>query len=73
MHVEPVIAYFGSRAATARALETSYQNVKQWVDSGRIPKGRQYEIQVKSRGLLVAEDWDPRKEYREVCPRRIVG
>ena len=69
MEVEEVITYFCGPACTARALETTPQNISGWIADGVIPRGRQYEIQVKSKGVLVAESWDAERNYRGIRPR----
>lgn len=55
MNPEDVIDYFGGVADTARALNISYQAVKKWVDQGKIPVQRQYQIQVMTDGELTVE------------------
>ena len=68
MNVKDVIAYFRSPACTARALDTTPQNISGWIAEGAIPRCRQYEIQVKTHGALVAESWDPTLNYRGIKP-----
>ncbi len=66
MDIKEVITYFRGPACTARALETSPQNISGWIAEGVIPRGRQYEIQVKTQGALVADSWDPKRDYRGI-------
>ena len=47
----------------AEVLETSIQNVCGWLREGRIPRGRQYELQVKSEGRLIANTFDTSRDY----------
>lgn len=68
MNVKDVIAYFRSPACTARALDTTPQNISGWIAEGEIPRCRQYEIQVKSQGALIAESWDSKRDYRGIKP-----
>jgi len=68
MKIEDVIAYFKGHACTARALDTTPQNISGWIADGEIPRCRQYEIQVKSKGELKAETWDPKRDYRGLRP-----
>ena len=68
MNIEDVIAYFRGPACTARALETSPQNISGWIAEGAIPRCRQYEIQVKSKGTLKAETWEEGRDYRGLRP-----
>lgn len=50
-------------ARLAEVLETSIQNVSGWLREGKIPRGRQYELQVKSGGRLIASTFDPGRDY----------
>jgi hypothetical protein len=68
VNIADVIAYFRGPACTARALDTTPQNISGWIAEGEIPRCRQYEIQVKSHGELVAETWDSKREYRGIRP-----
>ena len=68
MNVADVITFFRWPACTARALDTTPQNISGWIAEGEIPRCRQYEIQVKSCGMLVAESWDAGREYRGIKP-----
>jgi hypothetical protein len=47
----------------AEVLQTSIQNVCGWLREGKIPRGRQYELQVKSEGRLIASTFDPSRDY----------
>lgn len=47
----------------AEVLETSVQNICGWLRDGRIPRGREYELQVKSGGKLIASNFDPSRDY----------
>lgn len=50
-------------AKLADVLDTSVQNICGWLREGRIPRGRQYELQVKSGGRLIAIGFDPGRDY----------
>lgn len=50
-------------ARLAEVLETSIQNVFGWLRAGKIPRSRQYELQVKSGGRLIANTFDPSRDY----------
>ena len=50
-------------ARLAEVLGTSAQNVSGWLREGKIPRGREYELQVKSGGRLMASDFDPTRDY----------
>jgi len=50
-------------ARLAEVLETSIQNVSGWLREGKIPRGRQYELQAKSGGRLIANTFDPSRDY----------
>jgi len=74
MNTEDVLALFGPPADLARALDTTTQNVSGWIASGTIPSARQYEIQVKSNGALVADNWDPQRDYLSAWgPQRVIN
>tara|TARA_R110001592_G_scaffold254129_3_gene517456 strand:+ start:4164 stop:4370 length:207 start_codon:yes stop_codon:yes gene_type:complete len=68
VNIQDVITYFRGPACAARALDTTPQNISGWIAEGVIPRGRQYEIQVKSQGALVAESWDPARNYQGIKP-----
>ena len=50
-------------ANLAAVLDTSIQNVCGWLSCGKIPRGRQYELQVKSGGRLIAVGFDSGRDY----------
>jgi DNA-binding transcriptional regulator YdaS (Cro superfamily) len=52
MTKQQAIEHFGSAARLARELGVSRQSVHNWAD---IPIGRQYQIEVLTRGTLQAE------------------
>lgn len=54
MNIQELIAHFGSQTAAAKAIGTSLQVVSAWKRKGRIPPGRQYEIQILTGGQLRA-------------------
>jgi len=56
MTITEVLDHFDGISKTARALGISYQAVRQWVDKGDIPEGRQWQIQALTDGKLKAED-----------------
>lgn len=68
MNIQDVIAYFRGPACTARALDTTPQNISGWIAEDAIPRSRQYEIQVKSQGALIAESWNGERDYRGIKP-----
>lgn len=49
------IAFYGSQHKLARALKISQPAIAKWVRIGHIPPVRQYQIQVVSRGKLLAD------------------
>jgi hypothetical protein len=55
MNMQDLISHFGSQTAAAKAIGTSIQVVSSWKTKGRIPLGRQYEIQVLTGGQLRAD------------------
>jgi hypothetical protein len=52
---DQVFQHFGGRSQTAKALKVKYQAVAQWADKGKVPKGRQFEIELLTGGLLKAD------------------
>lgn len=72
MDIEEALTHFSSPKGLATVLNTSPHYVSMMRQRG-IPKGRQYELQVKSGGVLLAEGFDPQVDYiaqaRE-CTRR---
>lgn len=55
MKPHDVFAFYGGKASTARELDVSYEAVRKWDLAGRIPSGRQFEIEIKTAGALKAE------------------
>jgi len=62
MDIEDVLAIW-SPARLAEICGTSTQNVSIWIKEGRVPRSREYELQVKSRGRLQASTFDPDRDY----------
>lgn len=48
-----IVEYFGGVQQVADALGITYQSVREWPDD-RVPEGRQYQIQVLTKGKLKA-------------------
>ena len=59
MNFEQVLAEYGDKKTIAEACNVSYQAVQQWEESGKVPSGRQFQIEIKTNGKLKA-DPDPR-------------
>ena len=56
MTPQDVEAYYGSKAEIANALGCKLPSVYEWFEEGRgIPEGRQYQIQIATKGKLKAE------------------
>jgi transcriptional repressor of cell division inhibition gene dicB len=53
MKKSEVIEFFGGTQETADALGIRYQSVREWPED-RVPEGRQYQIQLLSKGKLKA-------------------
>lgn len=62
MAIEDVLAIW-SPARLAEILGTSTQNICVWVKRGTVPLCREYELQVKSGGRLLASTYDPGVDY----------
>ena len=54
MTKQEAIDHFGSTASLAKALKISFQAVHGWGD--KIPYGRQFQIQILTKGKLKASD-----------------
>jgi hypothetical protein len=52
MKPQDVFAFYGGKADTARHLGISYQAVHKWELADQIPIGRQFEIEIRSGGVL---------------------
>lgn len=50
-----VVAHFGSVRAVTEALGITQQAYSRWLQQGRVPRGRQYELQILTGGRLQAE------------------
>jgi DNA-binding transcriptional regulator YdaS (Cro superfamily) len=48
--------FFNSQSDLARAVGVTSQAVNKWIAQGRIPLGRQFQIQVLTRGKLRASE-----------------
>lgn len=56
MTPEEAVKHFGSQTNLAKALkDCTPQAVSQWVAKGKIPSGRQFEIQIVTNGELKAD------------------
>lgn len=62
MDIEDVLAIW-SPARLAEILGTSTQNICVWIRRGVVPLSREYELQVKSGGRLLASTFDPDVDY----------
>ena len=58
MKLSEAIAHFGTEAEMARKLGIRPQAVYQW--DGKVPKGRQYQIQILTKGKLKADTEPPK-------------
>lgn len=55
MKLEEATEFFGGTKQLADALGLWPATVYQWRERGEIPRGRQYELQVKTGGALLAD------------------
>jgi len=62
MNIEDGLAIW-SPARLAEILNTTTQNVSIWIKDGKVPRSREYELQVKSQGKLQASSLDPDRDY----------
>ena len=54
MTPEDLLQHYGTQSEIARALGCSQSSVFEWFESGRIPDGRQYQIELATSGMLRA-------------------
>lgn len=54
MNMQQLVAHYGSQRAIAEALGTTEQVVSAWNRNG-IPAGRQFQVEIATKGLLKAD------------------
>ena len=54
MTPQDLLKHFGTQTAIAKALGCSQPSVCEWFETGRIPEGRQYQIELATSGALRA-------------------
>ena len=54
MTPKELIEFFGGQAATARAVGCAQSSVAEWVVNGAVPEGRQYQVELATKGQLRA-------------------
>lgn len=55
MTPKDVFDHYGSISETAKKLGVRYATVWHWQKTGKVPPSRQYEIEVRTGGLLQAD------------------
>jgi len=55
MTTQDLINHFGTQAKAAAALGIKQPSIAGWVANGKIPEGRQYQIQILTGGVLKAD------------------
>lgn len=55
MSPRQVLDYFGTRARAARVLGCSQPAMIEWEQTGEVPEGRQYQIELATGGALRAD------------------
>jgi DNA-binding transcriptional regulator YdaS (Cro superfamily) len=55
MSPQQVLEHFGTQAEIARALGCRQPSVAEWFAEGRVPEGRQYQIELATKGALKAD------------------
>lgn len=55
MTPQEVIAHFGTQLGAGRALGCAQSTIAEWVTDGRIPEGRQYQLELATKGKLRAD------------------
>lgn len=56
--------YFGSQTAIAKALGAAQSSVCEWFEAGKIPEGRQYQIELATKGKLKADKPANRQSHK---------
>lgn len=54
MTPQEVLRYFGTQSNIAKAVGCKDSSVSEWFDKGEVPEGRQYQIELATRGFLRA-------------------
>ena len=54
--LDGAIAHFGTKAELARAMETTAQNVQNWIKKGTIPAANALQVERASGGKVKARD-----------------
>lgn len=55
MTFQEVLDHFGTKRKIATDLGITIQAVQQWADSGKVPLGRQFQIELVTKGKLQAQ------------------
>lgn len=55
MTPDQAIQFFGSKSKLARAVGAAPSSISEWVANDEIPEGRQYQIELISKGVLLAD------------------
>jgi len=55
MTPQDVLAHFRTQAEIARVLGCAQSSVAEWFDAGKVPDGRQYQLELATRGALRAD------------------
>jgi len=55
MTPQEVLSFFGSQSEIARVLGCTQPSVFEWFEKDAIPEGRQYQLEIASRGRLKAD------------------
>ena len=54
MTFQEVLEHFGTKRKIATVLGITIQAVQQWADTGKVPLGRQFQIELVTEGKLQA-------------------
>jgi len=64
MTPKDLLDYFGKQAVIARALGVAQPSVNAWFESGEVPMGRQYQVELGTKGQLRASKPAIREDKR---------
>lgn len=54
MTPQEVLSHYGTQAEIARVLGCTQPSIAEWFEKGRVPEGRQYQLEIASGGTLKA-------------------
>lgn len=65
MTPEQVLTFYETQAEIARVLGCKQPSIAEWFEKGEVPDGRQYQLEIASKGKLKADKPANRKSATE--------